>query len=59
MNTLVAEPITCATKDSPRLFWAKDVKKRRKLIQTQQLPEKVWGRQKFFPRKRQLPEKVS
>jgi hypothetical protein len=51
MNTLVAEPITCATKDSPRLFWEKDVKKRRQLMQKRQLPEKVCGRQKFFRKK--------
>jgi hypothetical protein len=42
---------TNATKDSPRLFWAKDVQKRRKLLQKRQLPEKVCERQKFFRKK--------
>jgi hypothetical protein len=41
---LVAEPIICTTKDSPRLFWAKDVQKQRKLIQKRQLLEKVCER---------------
>jgi len=50
---------TNATKDSPRLFWAKDVQKRRKLLQKQQLPEKVCERQKFFPKKDNYRKKIA
>jgi hypothetical protein len=58
MNTLVAEPIICATKDSPRLFCANCVQKMAKADLKRQLPEKVC-KDKSFSGKTQLPEKVS